>query len=75
MTHIQIYMIHIVNFLVKKSLAGQSGWLSGLAPSSAQGMILEARDWVPCQALCMDPASPSACVSASLSASVCVSHG
>ena len=51
---------------------GQSGWLSGLAPPSAQGMILETRDGVPHWASCMEPASHSACVSASLS--VCVSH-
>ena len=38
----------------------------------AQGMILESRDQVPHGAPCMEPASPSACVSASLS--VCVSH-
>ena len=37
---------------------------------SAQGVILETWDRVPCQAPCMEPASPSACVSASL----CVSH-
>ena len=53
-------------------------WLSGLAPPSAWGLILETRDPVPHQASCMEPASPSACVSAplslSLSLSVCVSH-
>ena len=37
---------------------------------SAQGVILESGDEVPRQAPCMEPASPSACVSASL----CVSH-
>ena len=52
--------------------AGQPGWLSGFA--SAQGMILETRDGVPCRALCMETASPSACVSASLFLSLCVSH-
>ena len=35
----------------------------------AQGVILETRDWVPHQAPCVEPASPSACVSASLSVS------
>ena len=39
---------------------------------SAQGMILESRDRVPRRAPCMEPASPSACVSAALS--LCVSH-
>ena len=51
---------------------GQPGWLSGLAPPSAQGLILETQDRVPHWAPCMEPASPSACVSASLS--VCVSQ-
>ena len=41
-------------------------WLSGGAPPSAQGLILETRDRVPRRAPCMEPASPSACVSASL---------
>ena len=35
----------------------------------AQDVILESRDRVPRQASCMEPASPSACVSTSLSAS------
>ena len=48
------------------------GWLSGLAPPSAQGVILETWDGVPRQAPCMEPASPSACVSASHC--VCVAH-
>ena len=47
------------------------GWLSGLAPPSAHGVILESWGWVPHQAPCMEPASPSACVSASLC--VCLS--
>ena len=49
---------------------GQPGWLSGLAPPSAQGVILEIQDRILRRAPCMEPASPSACVSASL----CVSH-
>lgn len=43
--------------------AGQSRWHSGLVPPAAQGVILETLDRVPPQALCMMPASPSACVS------------
>ena len=39
----------------------------------AQGMILESQDQVPHRAPCMEPASPSACVSASLSVCVCLS--
>ena len=58
--------------LEKKKL-GQPWWLSGLVLPSAQGVILEARDRVPRQAPCMEPASPSACVSASLSFCVCLS--
>ena len=45
------------------------GFLGGSAVNhlpSAQGVILESPDWVPHQAPCMEPASPSACVSASL---------
>ena len=45
---------------------GQPGWLSGLAPPSAQGVIQETQDRVPRQDACMEPASPSARVSASL---------
>ena len=37
---------------------------------SARDVVLEARDRVPCRARGMEPASPSACVSASLSFSV-----
>ena len=51
---------------------GQPEWLSGLAPPLAQGMILEIQDQVPRRAFtpCVEPASPSDCVSASL----CVCH-
>ncbi|CAD7681054.1 unnamed protein product [Nyctereutes procyonoides] len=42
----------------------------GLALPSAQGLILETRDRVPHRAPCMEPASPSACVSAPLSVSL-----
>ena len=58
--------------VARKWPAGQPGGLSGLAPPSAQDLILETRDRVPRQAPCLDPASPSACVSASLSLSVCL---
>ena len=49
---------------------GQPLWRSSLVPPAAQGMILETLDQVPRRALCMEPASPSACVSASHSLSV-----
>ena len=48
---------------------GQSQWPSGLAPSSAQGVILDTQDRVPRQASSMEPAS----LSANLSLSLCVS--
>ena len=47
---------------IKKMCIGQPGWLSGLAPPSTQGI-----PGIPCRALWVEPASPSACVSASLS--------
>ena len=53
-------------FLERKSL-GQPGWHSGLAPPSAQGLVLETQDGVPHQAPYMEPTSPSA------SLSLCVS--
>ena len=54
----------------QKARGGQPWWLSGLTPPSAQGLILETQDRVPRRAPCMEPASPSACVSASLSVSL-----
>ena len=45
------------------SLGGAAVWRLPLA----QGVILETRDRIPRQAPCMEPASPSTCVSASLS--------
>ena len=56
---------------MQKGEQGQSQWLRDLAPPSAQGLVLETWDRVPRRAPCMEPASPSACVSASLS--VCLS--
>ena len=58
----------------KMHQVGQPGWLRGLVPPSAQGLILETRDRVPRRAPCMEPASSSACVSAPLSLCLCVSH-
>ena len=45
---------------------GTPGWLSDEHLPLAQGMILESRDPVPHRAPPEEPASPSACVSASL---------
>ena len=65
--YIYTQLLYIINIIV------QPGWLSSLAPPSAQGMILETWDRVPHQAPYMKPAPPSACFSASLSLCVCVS--
>ena len=54
---------------VKTFIPGQPQWHIGLAPPAAQGAILETRDWVPRGDPCVEPASPSACVSAYLSLS------
>ena len=51
-------------------VVGQPWWHSGLAQPAAQGVILETLDRVPGQAFWVEPASPSACVSASHSLSV-----
>ena len=59
--------VHCSSFLLRKLQSGQPGWLSGLGPPSAQGVILEARDQVLHQAPYVEPASPSASVSASRS--------
>ena len=50
---------------IENKLMGQPQWCSGLAPPASWGVILETRDGVPRQGSCMEPASPSACVSAS----------
>ena len=52
---------------LKKKREGAAQVLSGLVPPSAQDLILETPDRVPCQALCMEPAFP-------LPMSLCVSH-
>ena len=49
---------------------GQPGWLSGLVPPSAQGLILGTRDGVPLRIPCMEPASPSVSLPLSLSLSL-----
>ena len=45
---------------------GQPWWCSSLAPPAARGVILGTWDRVLHWGSCMEPASPSACVSASL---------
>ena len=58
--------IHFENVFLGESLGGSAVWRLPLA----RGVILESRDRVPCRAPGMEPASPFACVSASLSLSV-----
>ena len=60
---------YFTSFFFKTTAWGIPGWLSGLAPLSAQGMILETWNRVPHQAPGMEPASPSA-TSLSLSMSI-----
>ena len=48
------------------SLGGAAVWRLPLA----QGVILETKDRVPRRAPCMEPGSPSACVSVSVSVSL-----
>ena len=59
---------------LKKSYWGHLGGSAVECLPLAQGMIPESQDRVPHWAPCMEPASPSAYVSASLSLSLCVSH-
>ena len=59
---------------LKNLTTGQPQWLHSLTPPSAQGVVLETQDRVLHQAPFMEPASPSACVFASLSLSLSVSH-
>ena len=66
-------MIERKIFRIEIKFAGQPGWLSGLAPPSAQGVIPGLQDRVPRQDPCVEPASLSACVSASLCLSLSVS--
>ena len=58
------------DFFALKEETEAASWLSSLALPSAQDVILETQDRVPHRAPCREPASSSACVSASL----CVSH-
>ena len=57
------------NELEGESLGGSAVWCLPLA----QGAILESQDRVPHQAPGMEPASPSACISAPLSLSLSMS--
>ena len=54
------------NTLIKETSWGCLGGSAVKCLPSAQGMILESRDRVPCHSPCMEPAFPSAYVSTSL---------
>ena len=56
--------------VLKKKVSGSLGGSAVGRLPLAQGVILGSRDRVPHWSPCMEPASPSACVSASF----CVSH-
>ena len=64
--------LQIFESFIKILDTGAAQWLSGLAPAFGSGLILEAWDRVSCWVPCMEPASPSACVSAR--PHLCVSH-
>ena len=54
---------------------GIPGWRSGLVPAFGPGRDPGDLGWSPTSgSQCMEPASPSACVSASLSLSLCDYH-
>ena len=59
-------MNYVLEVQLKGSLGGAAVWRLPLA----QGAILETRDRIPLRAPGMEPASPSACVSASLSVTI-----
>ena len=59
-----------LSLLQKESYRGSLGGAAVWRLPLAQDAILETRDQIPHQAPGMEPASPSACVSASLSLSV-----
>ena len=69
----QIRTETILSALSNKRFGGSLDSLAVWHLPSAQGMVLESRDRVPHRAPCMEPASPSACVSASLSLPFCLS--
>ena len=66
-----IFSLSEVCMLIVKNVGRLGGSVVEHLPL-AQGMILESWDRVPHWAPCVQPASPSACVSASVC--VCVSH-
>ena len=65
--------IRVVVVVVKENESGIPGWRSGLAPAFGPGHDPGDLGSNPTSgSRCMEPASPSACVSASLSLSLCM---
>ena len=60
--------MHLKGMCILGSLGGAAVWRLPLA----QGAILETRDQIPHRAPCLEPASPSAYVSASISLCVTI---
>ena len=58
--------VHSYRVITIKIGRGQPQGPSGLALPLAQGVILETQDQVPHQDPCMEPATPSTCVSVCL---------
>ena len=66
----KIYVtVKLQNTPYKEKILGRLGSSVLKHLPSALGMILESRDRIPHRATCMEPASPFACVFASLSVS------
>ena len=61
-------------FIKRKRKKGPARVAQQFSAAFSPGRDLETRDQDPHRAPCLEPASPSACVSASLSASLCVSR-
>ena len=66
---------NVGDFFLKNRDSGIPGWPSGLAPAFGPGRNPGDPGSNPTSgSRCMEPASPSACVSASLSLSLCAYH-
>ena len=66
-------LLDAIHSVIKNQVPGIPGWCSGLAPAFGPGRDPGDPGSGPASgSRCMEPASPSACVSASLSLSLCV---
>ena len=57
---------HLSGMTLRSQRTGAAWMAQGFSATFSPGVILETRDRVPHRASCMEPASPSACISASL---------